>query len=587
MPVYQGLASFPGIKQVVSAEMTFSHGITPSVITVHIVPQVNLPQLIGNFIFAFGPTVIILRDCKINRASVQTNASGQIYSFSLWDRRWRWQYGEISGNYNIQLSQAMRQTLAQAIVDATGGDAPLDQAQIRSARELVILCLVAMGETVFDVSQVSDAIAPPVHWDRSNPAQAIQQIADQAGCRVVLRLNNTILIAKIGVGKPLPPGQILDGNKSFKISNRPDGIKLVCGPTRYQAYFNLEAVGPDTDGTIKPIDDLSYRPAGGWTNDQGPSWSQVSNTPDPFDNVIPRELAQSYIYKWYRITMEPIQEKIGGRRQLHPIVGFNERIDNINQILPLMDQLNERNTQDFREQYKKAFVYGKFFEMVHNGPQTVDPPMRLYDRKRYPWQFLTDFGIVEFSYMVYLGEFTNNRLTSHKPAELYLVCVANVMANRTLKLDRLEVPLALPGPRLGTGALIVQRDEIFLEVTPELDADTGKLTGKIETNLQWISPAISHYLAGVALEFQDTEGIDVTYPGLVAIDLDGAIQQVAWSVGGGGARTRASRNTEFSNVVPPYKQRRLYDEARQQIYDRQVRRARRERRLDAMNRHLP
>src|SRR5262249_47661321 len=157
------------------------------------------------------------------------------------DRRWKWQYGNpISLHANIQISQATRQSLQRAIVDATGGDLPLDERFVKSARDLAVLCLQALAEKKYDVSQVSDAVAMPVDWEYDNPARCLQQVLDAVGCRVVLRLDNSILCAKTGVGQTLPAVPVLDGNISVKTSNRPDSIQLVCGPTRYQDYFVLE-----------------------------------------------------------------------------------------------------------------------------------------------------------------------------------------------------------------------------------------------------------------------------------------------------------------------------------------------------------
>jgi hypothetical protein len=65
-----------------------------------------------------------------------------------------------------------------------------------------------------------------------------------------------------------------------------------------------------------------------------------------------------------------------------------------------------------------------------------------------------------------------------------------------------------------------------------------------------------HYLAGLAVQYQVRDAQTTGYNGLRAFDPDGAIQQITWSVGPGGAETVASRNTEHNVFVPPYPVRR-------------------------------
>jgi len=58
--------------------------------------------------------------------------------------------------------------------------------------------------------------------------------------------------------------------------------------------FRLEAVGEEKTGEIKPINSLSYMPAGGWTNE---SWLGFANVTD--DDA--RAKARRTVYRWYRI----------------------------------------------------------------------------------------------------------------------------------------------------------------------------------------------------------------------------------------------------------------------------------------------
>src|SRR5690242_16357043 len=102
----QGLAAFGGIKQILSASLTLSHGISPSVCTVEIVPQDPFTLApFGPLVLSYGSAQIVFPDCRIDRASYRLNAQGFVTSLQIQDRRWRWAYGSISGSYNILNAQ--------------------------------------------------------------------------------------------------------------------------------------------------------------------------------------------------------------------------------------------------------------------------------------------------------------------------------------------------------------------------------------------------------------------------------------------------------------------------------------------------
>lgn len=82
----------------------------------------------------------------------------------------------------------------------------------------------------------------------------------------------------------------------------PDGFELppavTTGVPDAGRKLNLEAVGLDTDGQIKLIDELSYKPAAGW----GQEWHAVFPS---ITNPAHRELAVRSVFRWYRIVGEP------------------------------------------------------------------------------------------------------------------------------------------------------------------------------------------------------------------------------------------------------------------------------------------
>ena len=65
-----------------------------------------------------------------------------------------------------------------------------------------------------------------------------------------------------------------------------------------------------------------------------------------------------------------------------------------------------------------------------------------------------------------------------------------------------------------------------------------------------------YYLDGLKAQYITAAADTREYHGIVAIDVDGAISQVTWSAGPGGASTTASVNTEHAIWFPPYPARR-------------------------------
>jgi hypothetical protein len=259
--ILHGTASFGGIVAVESATYTCSHGITPGVCLMMIHPQPNLPDEIGNLVFSDGNETVVLTDCKIDSIKVGQDEKGFYWAVEILDRRWRWgEFGFLNGNYNQY--------------DPFGKLLPWT---IRSPAELATLCLQALQEDSFTLNlppglsypgpQLATPIInvtgvnPPINWDGVPPAQALAQLADQFGCRVIYQVStDSILISPIGIGNPLPNGLISQQAPALKAPARPDSVGVIGSPTRYQMRLALTAVGKEWDGSYRPINLLSYAP---------------------------------------------------------------------------------------------------------------------------------------------------------------------------------------------------------------------------------------------------------------------------------------------------------------------------------------
>jgi hypothetical protein len=268
MAEIHGTASWPGAIGIESCSGTVSQGTSPGVFTLVIHPQDTFPATHGTLEISdsFNEPVV-LPGCRLDNVRSEKDDSGERWICTIVDRRWRWRdLGLIRGSYNQ--------------LDPHGKLIPWT---IKSPTELAELCLLAMGEDRYDlnlppglpssIGQGQTAFLPtgtvfpptgtnpPVDWYATPPAQALQQVAELFGCRVVYRVNDdSILVTPNGRGDFLPDGSIHKQGPAVKSPETPDAVGVIGAPTRYQVRLRLEPVGIDYDGTYRPIDRLSYAP---------------------------------------------------------------------------------------------------------------------------------------------------------------------------------------------------------------------------------------------------------------------------------------------------------------------------------------
>jgi hypothetical protein len=554
-----GFATYPGVGNVLAANFTISHGITPSVCQIELTPQIGLPALDGTLAFWWGTVGIGLLPllqfpgCRLDLATVERTPSGLINRISVVDRRWRWRFGEISGSANVRLD-----------------DQTLDPRFKATTETLATLCLQAMGEDSFDLSGLANvaAIYPEVNWDHDNPALALQQMIEPLGCRIVLSpLTNTVKIVQMGVGVAPPDsiGPIMSRGEGAKIPERPDGLKVVCGKSRFQYDFFLEAVGQDVDGTIQLIDDLSYAPSGGWQFETPGYFGGISSEPVGPQNTNPQQLARDTVYRWYRIAIEnldgsPISLAIDGTGNPTTDVQF------LRQILPIEDVQVQKFVDTFDPDNPvrslPAMVYGthadELLSFANSDPREPIQANFSIDREK---------GIVKFDTHIYryLEDEDDSAGQGFDSADLYLRVACGFKDADSFAAARAELTYDFPDNPQGTGYKQLKHDEIVFLVVANTtqDPETGIVSvDGWDDNAELVAAEADLYLTAAQFEYQITGQEDVTFAGLAALDLDGIVQQITWVVGGPEATTRVGVNCEFSTEVVPFRQRRLFEDLR-------------------------
>ncbi len=273
--VIHPIATYANIAAPEACSYTLSHGQTPGCAVLRCSPQLAPPAPDGTLVITDGVLgEIILNNCHLDEMKVSRDSRGTYWSLRILDRRWKWaRFGALGGAYNQ--------------LDPFGKLLPWT---IRSPTELAQICLDAMGEVGYTILMPPginypgpytsqpivniSGVNPPVNWDGVPPAQALQQLCDMFGVRLVYQWNtDAVLITPIGVGNDLPRGSIHTQSIALRNPETPDSIAVRGAPTRYQVRLNLFPVGEDWDGSIRPIEYLSYAPR---PNNNGQGATQIS-----------------------------------------------------------------------------------------------------------------------------------------------------------------------------------------------------------------------------------------------------------------------------------------------------------------------
>lgn len=516
--------SFPGVDFPLAASYTLGHGISPSIATLEMVPQYGESQVqqSGDLVLSLGENYITAKDCKIDSASTRYSSTGaRTIVLRILDRRWKWKFGIIGGRYNVRRP-----------------DGSIDPDTEQSPQQLATKLFQAMGETGFQVGDLPDETRPEVDWDADSPSQELDTLCGSLGCRVVLHLDGTAAIRRTGVGSQLPGGPQISESIGINPPDKPSSLTFVSGPVRFQQSLELEAVGEDTDGSIKLINQLSYAPQSGWEN-ESPHEPILSDTNDKN-----RAAAKKTVFRWYRI-----KDSISAP-------GY-PNINRLQDILPVDDFLVDTKTDNTGKKIPlKAYVYGEHWDRFPgktanaNGTQ-VHVSFSL-DKER---------GIVQFSDFVVKLDASSGKV---HPAEIKLHCsyearnsnASSEPGNPIREVVRWKKTVSINSDGSSTETEIVRNDET-LPTVRETYNGSGAVTGYVDNFSSDVEPAADHYLQAALDAYQGVETDEREYPGILPIDPDGAIQQVGWTVRtgtNGGAFTTASRNSEYSLAVPTYKE---------------------------------
>ena len=508
----QGQVAFAGVDQVIAARLRFEPGVAPSACWLDIVPQATLTTEQGTLELACGDTYLAFPDCQVDRASLVRNGDGHIERLALFDRRWRWNFANLSGRYNQRHGNA-------TLIDGTQ----------RSPDELANLCFDALGELTAESAALATAARPVFSATAAPAAQLLGQLVARFGCRVALGLDNIARVCLLRGGLELPISlDVMRAGSRAVGPARPDRLRVVGGPTRYQCDLRLEAVGPEFDGRVVPIDELSYTPSGGWNAADLEHFQAIAD-------LRLRELALQSIFRWYRVSVPvelPASETLAERQRFLPLHAVQIEL--------------EAATSGTRPHGRAPLVFGRWCDYpwqranraaslapLDSPPTAAEAPAIVST----PFEIDASRGLVKFAAPVirYAG---GDRFA---PADLVLRTAIGVREApsgqwRHWQLDRELVPG-------GSTTAVEVVEELARCFELEYDAGTYSLTGATD-NVAPLAIEAEVYLDALQRRHAARTPQFVEYAGLQPLAPDGSIDAVEWSIGPEGTTTRAWRDTE-------------------------------------------
>ena len=522
--------SYPGVSYPRSVRYTLTRGVLPDIAYIEMVSQSTTIAANGDLTFGDGTTSVTLPDCRVNKSSLRVSSGGQLMHVELWDRRYWWKYRRITGRYNFMKA-----------------DGTLDTSGQKTMRELATLCLTAAGETGYSVSALPATEYPYVSWDNDRPMDELQKLCQRYGYEIVWSpYTNTVTIVQENTGTSLPNNTDV---KSFSFGvtagERPSSIVLVGSKISYQSKLKLVAVGLDTDGSIKKIDSLSYKPAVGWSWIHGTEWDDIGE----LHGAEAQRLAQQTVYRWYQV-----ESQADGTQN---VPGFGA-VSSIDKILPLDEHSNDTFTSLGGEQRnRRCIVQGIWLPGA--GEDLAVDNTSIDEQYEDQFTLVNETGLVIFG-----GEnpvVKKDGAGAIEEAELYLTTSYNVKSATTHQPLRYERTLTLSGAPTLSGPLVIEHPEVVQRFT---GVYSGSTLSSTTNNTPAADTMADSILAQTALGLGDNAGYVVSYRLIKQITPNGKIWQVGWFVrirtgnNSGGCDTVAAQQMEFDpNILGKNDRRRL------------------------------
>ena len=507
-------AIYPGIQQIKSLRYTVKHGVQPGLIQIEFLPQTANPAPYGDLVLFFDNFSFTVRGCAADYSMLKINDQGWIQGIVLMDGRWRWKFSGVDYLANLSSDDG-------TFVSATSKPPQQIFAEL--------FALMGHGNVFLPDLPSNDRPSVDLHGQRADIE--IARLARLYGCVPAYNpVTDIVGLARVGVGNGLPSGE--EQSIVYVVDQKPfpGTVELRTAPIAYQARFLLSAVGLDSDGSVKPIDQLSYKPSGGWESEPGPFFRF-----DSISDESNRKLAQRSVFKWYRISTF-------SDGSLTPPNATRE-LDHVNQALPLLPYLvRSYEATDGSYQSNTAAVFGRFYRESESQAYNLTTAGTPYTE---PFSVDRRNGIAKFQNPVYQV----NSSGQTKPADIHLEAAFQVTNPDDLQKQRF-FHFRTVFPEAGAGKEVIHRNDIkpfaFHNYTTGSDTQTGTTHNQSD-----VEQSLAEYMQFIALKYQTGFATSKIYRGLVPVNITGRVREVTWKFDDQeGAKTIASDNTEQEPGLP-------------------------------------
>lgn len=530
----RGKVFFTGADHVKSADFTLTHGVVPDTALLQIVPQGSITSDYGTLTFQEDDINVSFAGCHVRFGSIRYNSRGQVVAMEIEDRRWRWANGVITGHYNAVLS-----------------DGTIDESTRRTVWELAAMLFAEMGETATPgaLAELPNLTYPEVDWFADEARSELVKLVGSLGCRVTLGIDNLSYIRRLGFGSPLPRTNAKTISIGTSSAALPTDLVVIGARALFQSKLKLDAIGLDTDGVWKPIDGLSYRPDGGWEGEYETLFQSIT---DPLE----RALAQRTVFRCYWVDSQADGS--------NTVPGYGGSVTSINQILPVHNFLIDSYVDGVGGTFaKRGFVEGTFKLGGDPDPRTNSEDFALLELD---YTLDEDQGILTFDHPVVKmsGDgFSDNEKI--KAADLYFVASYAVKMAENGQLAHFFRGRTIGPPLFGTKVF----KDFGIQNVYVASYDGSSVIG-VTHNTAVCELEANHILDAMQAEYAPYEVGDVSYIGLVPIQVTGVVRQ--WSVHIGafataapGVTTRASFNGEHDRFVLSHDERKRLFDPREQL----------------------
>jgi hypothetical protein len=535
---------FGNVKWTAGWSLDYQGGREPGVCTIRTVPHLQYLEQHGNLtIGEEGNGSLTIRDCLL--LSPTFNAD-RTWDLPILDRRWKWAYGEIDGVYNVKRPD---KTFIRE----------------RTPQELAELLLIAMGERRgnWDIGRLPNYARPEVDWTNQNPASMFDELVTSLGCTWTLDyFQDRVVVWPVGQGLDLPEAPTESRQYGISAIAKPDEIVVKGARTLFQARFECEAVGKDTDHKIKKLADVTaYNVT---EHDDPGDWNNIEDEEtydDHGETKKVRDLAKEWAYRAYRVI------GIAGTG------GWSPQLLQFSAITPQsffdLEFIDTRAEQEIdendvgpdgkstgRKVNKPAKVVARWLNTDESIETSTDGDLNDYSGH---FTFEPRLGLVRFSDPIYLSkEQTASLDPTHEAAKVYIDVAFYAGSDGVFSRPTVRIPT---GEQNGTGPRIIVKEDIESRVIEYFSRTTPTQTDQLPDN---VAGQLQFYGEAVLAEYTQQPTHTRIYHGLLPIVPDGRTRQVTWAGGDGkGPSTQVSVNTEHNPYLPT-----IDDSRRKQVIEK-------------------